>query len=190
MKQSTSYSVIQRAMHWLMALSIFGLFGLGFWMVDLTYYSEWYRTAPYWHQSIGVLLAVCWLVRLVIIRIQGKPKPLISHSKFEIKAAHAVHTVLYLLMFCLFISGYLISTADGRAIAVFNWFEIPGLGELFAEQSARAGLVHEYSAYALIAFAALHALGALKHHFIDKDDTLNRMLGRTLPQQPSNTQEH
>lgn len=78
------------------------------------------------------------------------------------------------------ISGYLISTEDGRPIAVFGWFSVPALGALFDNQADIAGLVHEYVAYSLITLALLHAVAALKHHFFDKDHTLKRMLGRKI----------
>jgi len=190
MKHSANYSNLQRLIHWLMAVTIVGLFGLGFWMVELTYYSEWYRTAPHVHQSIGFLLLFAWVIRIIVLTVQGKPKALNSHSQLEIHAAHFVHFALYLLLVMLFISGYLISTADGRGIAVFHWFEIPGIGELFPGQADIAGLIHEYSAYTLIALVVLHALGALKHHFIDKDGTLNRMLWQKKSQQQSTQQEN
>ena len=73
MTQNKQYSKSQIFIHWLMAVVIAGLFTVGYWMVDLTYYSEWYRIAPHWHQSIGFLLALTWLVRIGILRVQGKP---------------------------------------------------------------------------------------------------------------------
>ena len=72
--------------------------------------------------------------------------------------------------------GYLISTADGRGIAVFNLFEIPGIGELFDSQADIAGLFHQFAAYSLIGLVVIHMLGAFKHHFFDKDSTLIRMI--------------
>ena len=76
----------------------------------------------------------------------------------------------------MFTSGYLISTADGRAIDVFNWFAVPALGELIENQEDIAGDVHFYLAWILIVTASLHAIAALKHHFFNKDDTLKQML--------------
>jgi cytochrome b561 len=76
------------------------------------------------------------------------------------------------------ISGYLISTADGRPISVFGWFEVPALITGIPNQEDRAGDVHFYAAWALVILAALHALAAFKHHLIDRDDTLRRMFGR------------
>ena len=83
---------------------------------------------------------------------------------------------MYLLLFGLFISGYLISTADGRAIDIFNWISVPAFGELIENQEDVAGDIHFYLAWTVIIVAALHALAALKHHFINKDDTMKQML--------------
>lgn len=162
-------------LHWLMALMIFGLFGVGFWMVDLTYYSAWYKTAPHYHKSVGILLAVLLLVRLAVLFKKRKPAPLASHSLVVQRASKLTHALLYVLLLLIVVTGYLISTADNRGIEVFNWFVVPGFGEFFDQQADRAGLLHQWLAYGLIALAALHALGALKHHFIDKDATLKRM---------------
>jgi cytochrome b561 len=79
----------------------------------------------------------------------------------------------------LMIAGYLISTADGKGIIVFDLFEVPALYTGIPNQEDLAGLVHEYLAWTLVVFAGLHALAALKHHYIDRDVTLLRMLGRT-----------
>ena len=55
---SNGYGLIAILFHWLMALLIPGLFALGWYMVDLSYYDSWYQTAPHWHKSIGILLLV------------------------------------------------------------------------------------------------------------------------------------
>lgn len=101
----------------------------------------------------------------------------VEGSRFEVVAAKAAHGVMYLLLLTIFVSGYLISTSDGRGIEVFNWFTVPGAGELFSGQSDIAGEIHFYAAWAVILIAGLHAVAALKHHFIDKDNTLRKMLG-------------
>lgn len=171
---TNSYGWISIIIHWLSALVVIGLFGVGFWMVDLNYYSEWYRTAPHYHKSVGILLAMLTLFRLAWKVYQ--PKPVALGSQLEKRSASVAHRLIYLLLFSLFISGYLISTADGRGIDIFDWFTLPGLGELFAEQEDLSGLVHEWIAYSLIGIAVLHGLAACKHHLIDKDTTLKRMI--------------
>ena len=172
------YGIVSIVLHWLVAITVFGLFAVGFWMVDLSYYSQWYRTAPHWHKSVGILLALVMLLRLLWRFISPAPQPLVSHKSWERRSAALVQLALYCGIFLLILSGYLISTEDGRGIAVFGLFSVPSMGRLFANQADIAGLIHEYTAYVLISFAVLHGLAAVKHHFIDKDHTLKRMLGR------------
>ncbi|CAH0529543.1 cytochrome b [Vibrio hippocampi] len=172
---SKNYNVIARLLHWLSAIVIIAMFAAGLWMVDLSYYSEWYRTAPHWHKSTGVLLAALTLFRLIWKWLT--PTPAMEGKPLEQMAAKIGHRLLYTALAVIFISGYLISTSDGRGIEVFDWFIIPGGGEWFAQQSDIAGEVHFYAAWSLIIMAAGHAIAALKHHFINKDNTLKKMLG-------------
>lgn len=174
----TEYGYTSIFFHWLAAFSIFALFALGIYMVDLTYYHTWYKTAPALHKSIGIILFIIMVLRLLWRSKQITPNHLKNHSNFERKAGKLIHTTLYVLTFFIMLSGYLISTADGRGIAVFELFEIPGFGSFFENQEDLAGIIHKWLAYGLVTLAILHALAALKHHFIDKDNTLNRMIGR------------
>ncbi len=163
--------------HWVTALVVVGMFASGLWMVDLSYYSDWYKTAPHWHKSTGLLLAAITVLR-VVTRLAGKRPP--EHGKrWEQFFARCGHIALYLLLLALFTSGYMISTADGRGIDIFNWVTIPGAGSLVENQEDIAGEIHFYVAWSLIILASLHALAALKHHFINRDATLRQMLGFT-----------
>jgi len=170
----SQYNPIAKVIHWLSALAVFTLFVVGYWMVDLNYYSEWYKIAPHWHKSIGLVLLAVTLFRIVWKLTHSSPE--IEGASWEKFSAKIAHTLLYILLIAVFISGYLISTADGRGIEVFNWFTLPGLGSFFENQEDIAGEVHFYLTYSLIGLALLHALAALKHHFINKDNTLKKML--------------
>lgn len=171
---NSAYGWVAIFLHWVMALVVFGMFGLGLYMVDLTYYDAWYKGSLNLHKSIGISLAMVWLVRVIWRQLNTWPEPL-GDKHLEQKAAHWVHIVLYILMLALFTSGYLISTADGRAISVFNFISIPAT--LTADnQEDVAGLIHEVLAWSLIVLVALHAFAAIKHHFINRDQTLLRML--------------
>lgn len=174
--ETKGYDRTSRVLHWSVAAIVIGLFASGFWMVDLSYYSSWYRTAPFWHKSVGVLLFLMMGYRVLWRLLNGTATPVASHSKAVRRISHLTHLLLYALIFLIICSGYLISTADGRPIEVFGLFDLPSAGELFAEQADRAGVVHKFAAYGLIALAVIHALAALKHHFFDKDETLKRML--------------
>lgn len=172
------YGLAAVLLHWLVALTVFGLFGLGLWMTSLTYYDPWYRQGPALHKSIGVVLFVVMLARLAWRLYSPPPSPLASHTPLERRAAHIVHGLLYLLLFTIMASGYLISTADGRAVEVFGLFSLPATLTAIPQQEDVAGAVHLTLAIALMVLVLLHIAGALKHHFIDRDRTLRRMLGR------------
>ena len=166
------------AFHWLTALTVICMFIFGLWMTDLNYYHPWYTTAPDIHKSTGITLLFLTLLRLVWRSINLTPTPLDSHTRFEIKAARLAHILLYVLLFCMMLSGYLISTADGRAIEVFKLFEIPAIIYGIEHQEDIAGDIHLVLAIMLIGLALIHAGAAIKHHLIDKDRTLKKMLGQ------------
>ena len=164
--------------HWLTAITVLCMFILGLWMVDLNYYHAWYKTAPDIHKSIGITLFFLTLCRLGWRSINPSPAPLDSHSRLEIKIARLVHHLLYALLFCMMLSGYLISTADSRAIDVFKLFEIPAIIHGIDNQEDIAGDIHLVLAIMLIGLTLVHAGAAIRHHLVDKDRTLKRMLGR------------
>lgn len=121
------------------------------------------------------------LMALMVARFSWRmlnppPPTLASHKVWEKKLAHYVHLILYISIFIIMISGYLIATADNRGIEFFGLYNIPALITALPEQEDWAGLIHEYLAYAVMVLIALHAAGAIKHHLIDKDATLKRML--------------
>jgi len=170
-----AYGWISILIHWLMALSIIGMFALGMYMVDLTYLDSWYKQAPHLHISMGAVLFVLLLMRL--IWRMSNPVPNIYGNHMEKTIGLMVHRLHYVFMFFLMLSGYLIVTADGRGIEVFSWFEVPAVFPAEKGREAWVGDIHRYLAWAFMGFISLHASAALKHHFIDKDRTLLRMLG-------------
>src|SRR5690554_1002385 len=94
-------------------------------MVDLGYFDPWYNRAPWWHRSIGMLPLFAILLRMLWRLVQ--PTHAAQGSRWEKLAAHAGHLGLYVLMLVVMVSGYLISTARGRGVNVFDWFEVPAL---------------------------------------------------------------
>jgi cytochrome b561 len=167
------YGLVTRLAHWVMAVAIIGMFVLGLWMVTLNYYSPYYRSAPDIHRSVGMLLLI-----LLVLRFAWRlanPKPDESElAPWERTAALVVHWGFYPLLLALMVSGYLISTADGRPIEVFNWFSVPSLIEKKGLEDV-AGEVHEILSYMTIAVVVLHAAASLKHHFVDRSRILARM---------------
>ncbi|WP_127956415.1 cytochrome b [Serratia microhaemolytica] len=164
-------------LHWLVAIVVYGMFALGLWMVTLGYYDTWYHRAPELHKSIGMLLFIIMIVRVIWRFISPPPKPLASYSVATRIVSHLVQIALYVVLFTILLSGYFISTASGDAISVFGWFDIPATVSGPATLVDTAGDIHLYLAWSVVLLSVLHALAALKHHFIDRDSTLKRMLG-------------
>lgn len=172
-----SYSLLAVIFHWLAVPLVLGLFGLGLWMDSLDYYHAWYQKAPQLHVALGVTLAILIFGRIIYRTLARYPSSLPTHARWERISARIAHVFLYLLMVGMFVTGYLIITAEGDPLSVYGWFEVPSVISSDANLQDIAGEIHEYAAFVLIGLVVIHALAALKLHFFDKDDTLRRMLG-------------
>ncbi len=164
------------ALHWVTALAVLGLFPLGLYMTTLTYYDPLYNRLPFIHRSVGVLLLGVVVARLLWRLVSPPPPPVPTHAAWEHRLASWTHRLMYVTLIAVMISGYLMSTADGRSVSVFGWFEIPATITSIPGQEDVAGDAHLILAITLVVLAAVHAAGALKHHFVDRDNTLWRIL--------------
>ncbi len=172
-----SFGFVSKTLHWVMALIIAGSFGVGIYMTGLDYYDPLYNALPWWHKSFGLLIFFLLLIRLVWNSIVPKPRPLMTYKRWEVLLAEIVHKAIYLLILSISISGYFISTAAGKGVGFFGLFKIPAIFTKIEEEKADLiGEAHETMAFILAALVLLHILAALKHHFIDKDQTLRRMI--------------
>ncbi|AUX93050.1 cytochrome b [Mixta gaviniae] len=171
------YGHIAVSLHWLVALAVYGMFALGLWMVTLGYYDTWYHKAPELHKSVGMVLFAVMILRVIWRFISPPPTPLASYSPLVRYSATAAHLLLYLLLFAIFITGYLISTGEGQPIDIFGLLSAPAVINADATQIDLAGDIHLWLAWSVVILSLLHGLAALKHHFIDRDITLKRMLG-------------
>ena len=173
----TRFGWLAIAMHWIDAIVIVALFSIGFYMVDLTYYDALYKPLPEIHKSLGMLMLFWFPLRFLWRLSNPKPAPVEGISPAEQNMARLAHLAMYLLIAVVLISGYLIPMAAGAGISVFDLFTVPATISGIANQEDVAGVIHRYVAYALIGLVVLHASAALKHHFINHDNTLRRMLG-------------
>jgi cytochrome b561 len=170
------YDLLSVLLHWTIALFTLALFASGLWMVDLGYYDDWYYLAPWWHKGIGVITAGLILLRWLWMLRRATPAAVNTIPPWQHFLAGLVHMLLNLAVIVLFISGYLIVTAKGDGLSVFDWFTIPALTQDQAGWSELVSSLHLWAGWFIIGLASLHALAALKHHFIDEDATLKRML--------------
>lgn len=179
------YHPVAMVLHWLIAICLIFMIVLGLVMEDIAPASlrfEWYQI----HKSLGLTILVLSIARLAW-RLSHVAPALPAHMKRHEKlAAQAAHWGLYVLMFAIPLSGWLIVSASGKYPTIFfGLFTVPHLPmPSFAEPKTirgMAGEAHEILAiYIAIPLIVLHVLAALKHQFIDKDNLFARMLPRTL----------
>jgi len=170
------HPLVTRLLHWLTALLIIGLFSSGWYMVELDYYSSWYQTLPELHIFSGVVLMLLWLWVLLRLFKTKSTDFNDSHKPIEQFTAKWVKRLFYLLVLVMVITGYLMATAQGDSLLLFETLKLPSISHFSSDQIDTMGWIHEYASYSLMVLVFFHALGALKHHFIDKDNTLKRML--------------
>lgn len=181
-----NYGIVSISLHWLMAILIIGLFVLGKYMIDLDLYNSNYHLAPQIHKSVGIMVFGFLLVRLIWRLINLTPSPLSNYKKYELKLAKIIHISFYIFIFVACCSGYLISTATGVGVDIFNSVNIPSLLVLNENQAEIVAEIHELSVHILLFLFALHMVGALKHHFLDRDITLRRMFATSVKEPLNN----
>ena len=174
---STPYHPVARSLHWLMALFIFGLLALGHYMSELPLSPDKLRYYS-WHKWAGVTVFALAVLR-VGWRLVHRPPALPDTLAPTLKAlAHAGHALLYILMFALPVSGWLMSSDKGVPTV---WFGVLPLPDLLSRDRALGELlenVHAALSWLLVAMVVSHVLAALYHHRVLRDDTLYRMWPR------------
>ncbi len=173
------YDTIARSFHWLTALLVAMLFGIGLYMTRLDF-SEWKVTVYSWHEWTGLTVFVLTGLRLAW-RLLKPPPPPPPSAWVEQIAAHATHAVLYGLMFALPVFGYLGSNAFGFPVKWFGVFDLPNPIGKNEDLGEKLLLVHVGLAYLMAATLAIHVGAALFHHFVRRDPTLGRMLPGVAP---------
>ena len=170
-----SYTSTAKLLHWLIAFIIRGLLPLGFYMSGLKLSPQKLQLYSC-HKWAGVTVFVLLLAR-ILWRIAHQPPALPSHMKrHEQLAAHLGHFALYGLMLAIPLSGWLMSSAKGFQTVWFGVLPIPDLVAKDRELGELLLSVHQTLNFILIAVLAGHIGAALKHHFMDRDDVLVRML--------------
>jgi cytochrome b561 len=175
---TTHYGCVTKGLHWTIAALIFGLIGLGWYMVDLTYFDRWYNASLSFHRILGLLVLVLGCALVCWKMISASPAYPASVGPLSRMAASAVHALLILMVILIPVTGYLISTSAGKAIDVFGWFEVPPLVDVSTAIRDLAIRVHYFCAYGTGVLALAHAAAAFKHQFIDRDGILARMWWR------------
>lgn len=178
---SHEYNPVSKLFHWLMALIIIVAWIVGYYGGSMLHYgvNEVETAQKVWaitlHKSIATTVLFLIVGRL-IWRAYRCPPALADMPRMMKHATHFGHGLLYLLMIAVPLSGWANSSSAGYAIPVAGLFTIPGLGPKNPDLTPFLVSLHFYLSWALGLTIAGHALFALKHHFLDRDTTLNSMM--------------
>lgn len=167
------FGIVAKIFHWLMAMIIIGLLALGIYMVDLPISLTKLKLYG-WHKEYGLLILFLVMARIIWRLLNSNPR--LSLPLLEKLAARAVHWAFYFFMFAMPITGWLITSAAGLPASFFGLFVLPNLVSPNEELRLLFEEIHKWLGYGLIAVIILHISAALKHHFINKDDILKRMM--------------
>lgn len=192
---ATHYGGVTKTFHWLTALLILTLIPLGWYANQLPYDTSAELTTKAWffslHKTLGVAAFFVALARILWAASQPKPGLLNADKRVESFMAELVHWLLYGALIIVPLSGW-ISHAAAAGYAPIWWPFGQGLPLVPQSTSVEHffGAVHWVATKLLILSILLHIAGALKHHVIDRDATLRRMLpGRTyVPPLPAQHQ--
>ncbi|MEQ1882612.1 MAG: cytochrome b [Burkholderiales bacterium] len=169
------YSGVAIALHWLIAAVILCTAVLGLYMRELPLSPDKLRLYSY-HKWIGVTIFLLVLMRLAWRLTHAPPAPPPSMPDWQQRAAQAALVLLYLLTLFIPISGWLMSSASGFQVVYLGLLPIPDLLAKNKELAEQLQDAHEALNGLMFLVLALHVAAALKHHFMDRDDVLVRML--------------
>ncbi len=116
-------------------------------------------------------------IRLVNRIKEGSVQPVAKLSALQKKVSHSVHGLLIVATVAMPLSGAILSVAGGRGLDFFS-INLIAPGDKMEGLQSFAHAIHVNAPYVIYAILAVHIIAAIKHHFIDKDSTLTRMLGK------------
>ena len=169
-----SYTRTAITLHWTVSALVITALAMGWIMTDMAI-SPLRLQVYSWHKWIGITVLALFFVRALWRLTHPAPAPL-PMPAWQRYAAQFLHGFLYAMLLVQPITGWLFSNASGRAIVYLGLIPLPNL---VGKDKALAGIlreVHSTGGLVLAIAVGLHLLAALKHHFIDRDDTLRRML--------------
>lgn len=181
MNTTLSYGAVERAFHWLMALTILSAAPLGLIANRLPHDTAeaLARKVQLFslHKSLGVAVFLLAVLRILWVLLQPRPAPLHPERRIETAVAGAVHGLLYLSLLMVPLAGWVEHAAsDGFAPILWPLGQSLPLVPKSVAVAEVAGTLHVTFAWVMIAALGLHLAGAAKHALLDRDDTLARML--------------
>lgn len=172
---ATHWGTVAKTLHWIIALLVIGMLVGGLTMTGMKPSMDKLQVYAI-HKSLGVTVLALMLIRFAWRGVDPRPQDVAGMSPTVAFMARSVHRLLYVALIAMPISGWVYNSASNFPLV---WFKLVPLPALVAPDPAIKAIalgVHETLAWLIILLLAAHVAGALKHHFIDRDDTLRRML--------------
>lgn len=167
------YHWFARCLHWLIALAVFGMIASGLYAEDLDN-SPYKLKIFFWHKSFGILILGLMMLRL-LWRLLNKPPPAASESKLAVEAADYGHAALYLLLFLMPISGWVIQSAANYPFQAFGLLSLPAIVEPSKATAELAATVHGLTSKVLIALLLGHIAAVAVHRWAGSHDVWPRI---------------
>lgn len=169
------WGTVAKTFHWVIAVWILGMFVLGWTMVNWPMSPTKIKLFV-WHKSMGLTILSLVLLRLTWRMLNVAPNLPDTMSLWEQRAAKLIHILLYVVMIMMPLSGWVINSAANFPLKLYGVVPIPNITPPGKALQTVAEGVHLTLFWSLTVLLALHVAAALRHHFIDHDDILKRML--------------
>ncbi len=168
------WSPVVAALHWINAALILGLLGQGWLMTHAAFEAGTTFDLYQQHKSFGFVVLALTAIRLAARARSAAPPPV---AGWEGQLARAVQALFYLVTVLAIGAGWLLVSTSPLPIPTrfFGLFVVPDIAAPDAGVFAGAVSAHRIAVYAIAALVALHVAGTLKHHVVDRDDTLRRI---------------
>jgi cytochrome b561 len=172
----TTYGAVSRMNHWIGALFVLLLLGIGLYFGDMPRGPEkiFWRSL---HMAVGTI-AIAFLLFRVGWRLRSTSPLALPQKPALALFSRVVHVLLLAGILVMVISGPLIQWSAGRPFGIFELLQIPSPLPKSEVWHLRLEGIHGWTANALIVLISVHLLGVVKHQFIDRDNILARMSGR------------
>lgn len=173
---TSSYGSVTKWLHWLIFLGILGLLIVGFLMGDIADKPTRFQVYML-HKSIGLTVLLLGVIRVIWALFNPHPGYTADLPAWQVFAARSMHYILYALVIVMPLSGWIMSVAANHLPSYFGLFDVPFPGVPIDKPVAKlASWYHTTFAWTIVVFVSLHILAALKHHFVNRDNVLKRML--------------
>ena len=169
-----SWGSLSKAFHWLIVLLIINQWWIASRADELKGLAKLEALA--WHKSFGMTILILAVLRLLWRLVNPTPDLTVETRRWERVLARISHVLLYALIFAMPLTGWMMSSAKNYPVSWFKLFQFPDLVAPAEQTFHQMHDLHHLLFGVLVGVALLHVAGALKHHFIDKNDVLRRML--------------